>query len=354
MPSFFKMLTTLTLCVMNFAATYGQHSSFPQSDLNPCTSFMECTHDYCSDYNHECLCDCALESGNLECFPEYNDVCGGLNGDPELEDLEDPEDFDPDNLDNPNTQDTQGTPNNHEEPDKNEESDKDEDSPPQQQSLPSPSFTPVEQADRGKKKCCDHDNVMCISCQEKKTTEEVCNDRGSGFLGCAPENMFPPEFECPFGDHSSEHDDDCPCHKIECSDNLETLKVSKVRPECLRVMKDYCEDKEEESCIKLKKRVIFTEPIVPQVPKVIEEANIRLDVKKDSVQEEVEIGITKLEKQEVVAHLDSTRYEDDFKSDLVALTPHGQTFQEPVTLEIPFNYTRNIDGNNGPHNRWNR
>ena len=315
MPSLFKMLTALTLCVMNFAATYGQHSTFPQGDLNPCTTFMECTHDYCSDYRFECLCDCALESGNMECFPEYNDVCVSLDGDPELEDPWDSEDpwnsgleDSKDSEDSEDFDSEPGTPNNHKESDKDEESDKD--SPPQQQQQQSPSFTPVEQVDRGKKKCCDHDNVMCISCQEKKTTEEVCNDRGSGFLGCAPENMFPPEFECPFGDHSSsEHDDDCPCHKLECSDNIQTLKISKVRPECLRVMKDYCEDKEEESCIKLKKRVIFTEPIIPQVPKVIEEANIRLDVKKDSVQEEVEIGITKLEKQEVVAHLDATRYE---------------------------------------------
>ena len=360
MRRLFSLLCILGVCCGQMDTgknSDANHHNNPDQEYDTeCQQFNVCVEEECKNFQYSCLCQCALASTEAHCFPEFGTVCQtfinefdehcmGNNDVSCTQYHEDITDCGNDCMTGDVHQDSEcdtgyaiaGTyDESRDAPECVDNSDlltEENEAEEFDYITPYKTETQMEyQSNIGKKKCCDRETVMCIACQEDKSVDDVCDTRDT-LMGCSQDHMFPPEFVCPFEGTNN------PCTKAECSDTIDTLKLRDIRPECMKKIKSFCSDKDQKECKDLKKRVFHTESITPSMSKIIEKEDIKLNIIANSVKESIEIGIAKLKPLEVVAHLDTTRYESDFKSDLVALTPHGQTFQEPVILELSFNFT---------------
>jgi len=161
-----------------------------------------------------------------------------------------------------------------------------------------------------------------------------------------------PTFMCPFMDTTCKlgATPPCPCFSDACANSRYSfISFAKLLPACMRVTLAFCKATStgsmQTACAPFKskkqevKRVGRSGGVISSDTPERGGHKSKLTLPIDALMEDVDLGMGELAYNEFTARMPNGR---DAKSSYISLTPHGQTFSNPVNVEIPF--TKSVAG----------
>eukprot|EP00854_Cymbomonas_tetramitiformis_P002776 gene2777-3559_t len=216
----------------------------------------------------------------------------------------------------------------------------------------------------------DGSNAACVACPFGSTTAVngsvsvdacTCEDgylqvrTGDTFV-CTlppPPPLFPSDFECPF---ACVGETECPCSAYQCAGEVDTISYDMALedPPCMDKVIGYCHADSragsDPGCKEFLARKIHTHSVGGGGEAVHLEVegsgyhggdgaarSSKLHVPGTALGSSTTVAMTRSTSLDVANLTMTSLYTGLFLSDVITLTPHGQAFDDDVTLELPFN-----------------